>query len=365
MSKLRHPHIVALFHAFFRADLTSILMQPVADCNLSQYLAKKAFTPTEQCNVWLWFSCLTSGLHHMHEHGILHHDIKPSNILVMDKTVFYSDFGSSAWMADDQAHKCRRWGFTRVYAAPEVFQGDRRTASDIFSLGCVFLEMITVLYSQDLRQQLHGLQSQAYQKNRTSLHWASTWNNRLWDLSKHHMTGSKVRNLLQICQKMTDPQPNQRPSAAEVDKRLNPRLCRSCSYSTKWPGQKASTWPLDQSSLKSLRVLDITEQDRARAKESAPSRIEELSRASQILDQLSLEDTSESGSEKLLSETGENKAIKEARVKRKLEVVKSMMPHYLMDQDRREKFRASGEAVLPKLFNAVGLPSQYPTYINM
>ena len=375
MSRLRHPHIVALFHAYFRAGSTSILMQPVADYNLSQYLAKNAFTPTEQSNMWLWFSCLTSGLHHMHKHGVLHHDIKPSNILVMDQTVFYSDFGSSASMADEQAHNFRRWGFTRVYAAPEVFQGDRRSASDIFSLGCVFLEMITVLYSQNLRQQLHGLQSEAYQKNHTSLHWASTWNNRLWDLSKHQMTGSKVRELLQICQKMTDPQADQRPTAAEVDKRLNPRLCRSCSHSTKWPGKKALTWPLDQSSLKSLRGLESTEQDLAKAKESVLSRIrkpswvsrkrDQLSWVSRKLGQLSLEDASESESENLLSETGENKTIKEVRVNHEFEVFRSMMACYLMDQDPRERFRASGESVMPKLFNAVGLPSQYPTDISM
>ena len=351
MSRLRHPHIVALFHAYFRAGSTSILMQPVADYNLSQYLAKSNFTPSEQGNMWLWFSCLTSGLHHMHEHGVLHHDIKPSNILIMDKMIFYSDFGSSASMAPDQAHKLKRWGFTRVYAAPEVFQGDQRRASDIFSLGCVFLEMITVLFSKDLRQQLHLLQAQSYQKNRTSLHWASKWNSRLWALSEHQETDSKVRNLLQICQAMTDPQADQRPSAAEIDKRLNPRLCRPCSYSTKWRERKASTWPLDQSSLNSLRGLDTTEQEIANANESIPSRIEELS----------LEDASESGAENLLTETGENK-----RVDHNTEAVRrSMMANYLMDQDQYEKFRASGESVLPKLFNAVGLPSQYPTYINM
>ena len=301
----------------------------------------------------------------MHEHGVLHHDIKPSNILVTNKQVFYSDFGSSASMADNQAHKFRRWGFSRIYAAPEVFHGDPRLASDIFSLGCVFLEMITVLFFKDMRQQLHGLQVQSYQKNRISLHWASIWNDRLWALSKHQMQGSKVRSLLQICQTMTDPQPDQRPSAAELDKRLHPRLCRSCSYRTKWREEKASTWPLGQSSLKSLRGLNMTEQEIAKAKESVPSGIEELSQASHRLDQLSLEDASDTGAEKLLLETGEKKTVKEVRLNHKTEVVTSMLPNFLMDQDQREKFRASGESVLPKLFNAVGLPSRYPTCINM
>ena len=361
MSKLRHPHIVALFHAFLRAGVPSILMQPVADCNLSQYLAKKAFTPTEQCNMWLWFSCLTSGLHHMHEQGVLHHDIKPSNILVMDKTIFYADFGYSASMSDNQAHHFSRWGFTRIYAAPEVFRGDQKMASDVFSLGCVFLEMITVLLSKDLRQQLHNLQTQSWQKNHTSLHWASQWNNTLLSLSGHQMAGSNVHDLLQICRTMTDPQPSQRPSVAEVEERLNPRLCRSCSYSTEWRSKKTSTWPLDQSALELLGELNAEDQGSSNADESIPSLVSEIGQTSQSLDQLSLTETwdSEAG----LSEASENKTIYEVNVDHNTDIVRGMMSSYLEDQDPYERFRASGQSMLPKLSKFVGLPSQYPTFM--
>lgn len=365
MSTLRHPHIVELFHPYLRAGFASILMHPVADYNLSQYLAQKVFTPTEQCNMWLWFSCLTSGLHHMHEHGVVHHDVKPSNILVMDRTVFYSDFGSSASMGDDQAQKLGKWAFTKTYAAPEVLIGDRRKASDIFSLGCVFLEMLTVLLSKDLHQQLLGLQAQPYQKNQKALHWASKWNSRLWALPKHQMKSSKVRDLLQICQTMTDPQPNQRPSAAEVDQRLSPRLCRSCSYSTKWRGNKASTWPLDQSSPKSPKNLNITDQGSAEPKESIPSKIDELSRTSQRLDQLSLADASEIGTEESLPETGENKTVKGISINDRNEAAGDMKTKYLLDQDPHEKFRVSGVSVSPNSLNTVGPRSQYPLYIHI
>ena len=375
LSRLQHPHIVALFHGFFRAGFVSFLLQPVADYNLSQYLAKHAFTRNEECNLWLWFSCLTSGLHHMHDHGIVHHDIKPSNILVVDKTVFYSDFGSSTTEDTGQSKTLNAWGFTRIYAAPEVFGGNQRMASDVFSLGCVFLEMVTVLLSKDLRQQLHSLQAQSWQKHRTSLHWASRWNNILLKLSKHQMAGSNVLDLLQICRAMTDPQPSQRPSAAEVEERLNTGLCRSCSYSTKWRSKEASTWPLDQSDLKPLwppdqsaleplRDLDTMDQRFSKVDSSIPSRIREVCQTSQRTDQLDLAEASES--EAGLPEASENKDINDVIVDHNTEVVRGMMSNYLLDRDQYEKFRASGELVLPQLLNAFRLRrSRYPFYINI
>jgi serine/threonine protein kinase len=104
---------------------------------------------------WLrnWFQCLASALSYMHRQGFRHQDIKPSNIIQRGPDIFFTDFSSSSAFevgattsTETPAHN------SKMYAAPETIQTAQNDqylrhglGSDIFSLGCVFAEMLTVL----------------------------------------------------------------------------------------------------------------------------------------------------------------------------------------------------------------------------
>ena len=101
-----------------------------------------------------YFVCLSQALSYLHESGVRHKDIKPKNILIDESgRAILTDFGISRRFPKDKPHVTNNeWNFTRKYASPEM--KDRRMPrddpSDVFSLGCVFLEMATLLLGEDL-----------------------------------------------------------------------------------------------------------------------------------------------------------------------------------------------------------------------
>ena len=97
------------------------------------------------------FGCLSAALQYLHNQRCRHKDIKPANILVKNGSVLLTDFGTSRnWAGDSGTTVGTSGPYTPAYAAPEVVEWESRNeAADIWSLGCVFLEMVvcnTVLY---------------------------------------------------------------------------------------------------------------------------------------------------------------------------------------------------------------------------
>ena len=83
----------------------------------------------------LWFAaCLAEGLASVHEVGVLHRDVKPSNVLMEGRTPILIDFGL-ARVADDPKLTHTGWLLgTPGYLAPEILYGDDATAaSDVHS----------------------------------------------------------------------------------------------------------------------------------------------------------------------------------------------------------------------------------------
>ncbi len=102
-----------------------------------------------------YFVCLSQALSYLHESGVRHKDIKPKNILIDESgCVVLTDFGISRRFAKDKPHITNNeWNFTRKYASPEIMKDKRMLRddpSDVFSLGCVFLEMATLLLGENL-----------------------------------------------------------------------------------------------------------------------------------------------------------------------------------------------------------------------
>lgn len=90
---------------------------------------------------------VTAGLRYAHEHGFIHRDIKPHNILLTDAVVpKITDWGMSKVLAAD-VKKSSIAGFSLSYAAPEQVSptefGRTGERTDIYQLGVVFYELVT------------------------------------------------------------------------------------------------------------------------------------------------------------------------------------------------------------------------------
>jgi serine/threonine protein kinase len=86
---------------------------------------------------------LGRGLDALHEHGVLHRDVKPSNVLLDADTAALTDFGLAR--AADSTRMTREGQLlgTALYLAPELIEGaDAARASDIYALGCVLYECL-------------------------------------------------------------------------------------------------------------------------------------------------------------------------------------------------------------------------------
>ncbi|PMD14608.1 hypothetical protein NA56DRAFT_610010 [Hyaloscypha hepaticicola] len=231
MKYLNHQHIVKIAGTYQDPRSYAIVMSPVGEGDLGDFLEQVGVNgfPEEHCD-WIdkWFSCLTSAVAYIHEQGIRHKDIKPKNIVQKGNQIYLTDFGSCHQFIADMASSSDGYafGFTRLYCAPEVIAQSRRGRSaDIFSLGCVFSEMITVLDKRRVEDyykfrvtpdedSCNG-ETHAYWK---TLHKVAEWFSRT----------SRPR-FWKIVQGMLEENPEARPSAAVFMDGLLQRLKSFCS----------------------------------------------------------------------------------------------------------------------------------------
>ena len=231
MSRLKeHPHIIKLVQLYLKKDSSAFLIQPVADYDLGKFFGSYSATPKEQEKVWLWFSCLASGLEHIHRHGVLHRDIKPDNILIEGKNVLFADFGSSSIVDKTRSLQVRAFHHTKIYAAPEIRRNTISTASDVFSLGCVFLEMVTILMSPEKWKKLRRRQDEFHSQTLPSKHWALEWIHELSPPSHQILPLNRFDTMLTLCSQMTDFERDKRPNATDLCAQVNLQLHPQCNF---------------------------------------------------------------------------------------------------------------------------------------
>ncbi|KAF2875648.1 kinase-like domain-containing protein [Massariosphaeria phaeospora] len=163
LAKARHRHIVACLGSYLYRDKLCIIQFPVAKYNLAQYLQARSnyiqFRNVQEegeiehmRRLVSYFACLCTAVKYIHELGIKHRDIKPENILIdRYNTVLLTDFDISKQR--DIAEKTDGPTVCTVkYSSRDVCLGvPRDFSSDVFSLGCVFMEMATIALGRTIK----------------------------------------------------------------------------------------------------------------------------------------------------------------------------------------------------------------------
>lgn len=119
-----------------------LLLEYAPGIDLAKWMSKKRSRPkiSEILQI-AWQVCDAIGF--AHSKNVIHHDIKPSNIIVDDNNrTRLIDF-ECATVSTVTLATISKTGGTLHYAAPEQFSGKRDNRSDIYSIGCVMYEMIT------------------------------------------------------------------------------------------------------------------------------------------------------------------------------------------------------------------------------
>ncbi|KAL2067858.1 hypothetical protein VTL71DRAFT_15956 [Oculimacula yallundae] len=146
LKQMRHEHIVKIIGSYTDPRYMALIMSPVADCDLSKFLKLAPKSLDGMSSLRTFFGCLATAVAYLHKNRIRHKDIKPSNVLVKDGNVLLTDFGLSRDCNNTRSTTEGPTARTAKYCAPEVADLLRRDfSSDMWSLGCVFLEMLTVL----------------------------------------------------------------------------------------------------------------------------------------------------------------------------------------------------------------------------
>ena len=145
VASLSHPNIVSVYDVGYEENMHYIVMEFVEGESLKEYIKRKGpLRLSEACNI---ITQILAGVQHAHEHGIIHRDIKPHNILLgVDGRAKVTDFGIAVGMSDVTMtyNSTTRIMGSVHYISPEQVQGQPATdKSDIYSCGVVFYEMLT------------------------------------------------------------------------------------------------------------------------------------------------------------------------------------------------------------------------------
>lgn len=313
---LQHRHVVQLVKSYQRGKAYGILLKPAATSDLrrllDRYQADKFFAP-EGCSDSFWlrplfltaFGCLSKGLDYIHGRKMRHKDVKPANILYERamKTngnaarFLWADFGLAYDFSDTGDSKTRSTKiYSARYAPPEIVWAnakmhgskDKRPgvvnkldeivenggeimikagfnpqasedevdshgrSADIFSLGCVYLELLGCLVKERLPLNENEQTKVIFANNIPNLR---SWAQRLQESEKW----TEFRPLFALATRMISPNPDDRLLVKEVVRAIaavGPSyFCPSCWQELSAKGRSKDVPPNTNQSASTSAVL--------------------------------------------------------------------------------------------------------------
>ncbi|KAH8723549.1 kinase-like domain-containing protein [Phaeosphaeriaceae sp. PMI808] len=309
IKRLQHQHVIRLVGTYTHGPFLGLLLWPVATCDLANLLEdvdwlQKPFQNHErmqvdqeiteegaeqitdrqarlqalgistaslesarlEANVFLGrtMGCIASAVSYLHKQEIKHKDLKPSNILLSSNGLWVTDFGTATDFSilTTSATENGERG-TPKYFAPEVaVYAPSGRAADIFSMGCIFLEIITLSVGYCLEEtvELRRENDRSFQANLDGIH--------MW-FSREQITSrtNADEHIMGLVRTMMQKDPEQRPSAEQVEEEVvlisglasaeeAPGFCKPCCDSMSGTGS-AESWLQSQQLPAALQMSII------------------------------------------------------------------------------------------------------------
>ena len=143
LAKFSHPNIVKVHDYGEHEGSPYLVMEYMPGGTLRKILGK----PIPWQSTLRLLLPVARGMEYAHKRGIVHRDIKPTNILITESgEPMLSDFGIAKLFEADQTTNLTGTGMaigTPEYMAPEQWDGKSNPQSDLYSLGIVLYEMVT------------------------------------------------------------------------------------------------------------------------------------------------------------------------------------------------------------------------------
>ena len=158
--RLKHRHLIEVVEIFQFKSRLRIMMAQVAETDMKEFMERVepledgAERDAMRMKMQMCPGCLIQAIDYLPEMRIKHRDSKLANIMVMGGKVLVTDFGGSKDLIDEETTASLTGAAlagTPIYWAPEIIPevdsapSRRGRAVDIYALGCIFLEMATIL----------------------------------------------------------------------------------------------------------------------------------------------------------------------------------------------------------------------------
>ena len=141
--QLRHSSILELYNYFEDSEYVYLVMEICHGGNLFEYLQRSGGKLPEAQTRSVMYQ-LVNGLLYLHSNGIIHRDLKLSNLLLNEKYCLkIADFGLAVKLLDSSSEQKTMCG-TPNYISPEIVSRlPYGLSSDVWSLGCMMVTLLT------------------------------------------------------------------------------------------------------------------------------------------------------------------------------------------------------------------------------